>query len=374
MSTALEPRDAARDLANIVRADQFKQQVAIALPEGVNPDRFVRVMATALLDNPDIAVKADINSVFQAGLKAAQDGLMPDGREAAFVLFGNQCVYLSMVGGLRKIAAEFGWSIRSAVVYANDRFEVTLGMDATLVHIPVRPGAERGVKIAAYAVGAHKDGRKEFEVMTAAEVAQVRKVSRASDRGPWVQWEDQMWEKSAARRLFKKLPLDEADKARIDRVLAADLPAGEAARTMYGEDRTQLPQIPPAPSTPGATEEGVGATGGEEHSPDDAPAAAAPPAEPDFDGEEPAEASTFEPPASVRDQAAPSQTELAASGAGDVTFSSGRYSGKTLQQVLDSGDKGRDYLKWAAASWKTEPLKSAIHTYLASAASELMPS
>jgi len=157
--TALEPRDAARDLANTIRGDQFKQQVAVALPEGVNPDRFVRIMATALLDKPEIAVQCDINSIFQAGLKAAQDGLLPDGREAAFAVFGDQCVYMPMVGGFRKIAAEYGWSLRTAVVYANDAFEYEEGEEPHLIHRPVRPGAEQGAKIAAYAVAQHKDGR-----------------------------------------------------------------------------------------------------------------------------------------------------------------------------------------------------------------------
>ncbi|MDQ5821945.1 MAG: recombinase RecT, partial [Actinomycetota bacterium] len=250
MSTALEPRDAARDLANTIRGDEFKTQVQLALPEGMRPERFVRIMATALLDKPEIAVQCDINSIFQAGLKAAQDGLLPDGREAAFAIFGDQCVYMPMVGGFRKIAAEYGWSLRSAVVYANDAFEYEEGLEPRLVHRPVRPGAEQGAKIAAYAVAEHKDGRRLFEVMDAAAVAKRKAVART--KKVWDQWEETMWEKTPTRRLFGKLPFDEADRARIERVLsAAELGPEGSARALYGDGRedtrVHLPQIPPGP-------------------------------------------------------------------------------------------------------------------------------
>src|SRR5207237_7307297 len=137
----------------------------------------------------------------------------------ALVMFGQKAVYMPMIGGFRKIAAEHGWKLRTAVVYANDRFDFELGMEPKLVHVPVRPGKERGEKIAAYAVGTHREHGTEIEVMYADDVEKVRQVSRSKDSGPWRDWPERMWEKTAGRRLFAKLPLGERDQERIRRVL-----------------------------------------------------------------------------------------------------------------------------------------------------------
>jgi len=234
-SQALEQRTPAQDLVARVRGEEFQSQLALALPEGVRQERFVRAVATALLDNPDLAdpEKVERASVFQSLLKSAQDGLVPDGREAALVIFGRKAQYLPMIGGMRKIAAESGWTIRTAVVHEADEFEVELGVDPRVRHVPVRPGSDPGDPIAAYAVGAHGDGRREVEVMTVDEIEQVRAVSRAKDRGPWVDWWSRMAEKTVGRRLFAKLPL--GDRERIERVLeAARMEPADSAAALYG--------------------------------------------------------------------------------------------------------------------------------------------
>lgn len=250
-------RTPAQQIVNGIRSDDFKRQIALALPGGVAPERFVRATVTALMQNADLA-DADRDSLFQAVIRAAQDGLMPDGREAALVIFNakvkvggkdtwiKKVQYMPMIGGFRKIAAEYGWIIRTHVVYANDVYEYELGLDEKLIHRPARPGVERGDRVAAYAVGVHKDGRKLFEPMSDEDIAKCRKVSRASDKGPWVDWTDRMWEKTVGRRLFAKLPLDGADRERIDRVMAADLPPLDAATLMYGPVAAR-PALAPSP-------------------------------------------------------------------------------------------------------------------------------
>jgi hypothetical protein len=65
----------------------------------------------------------------------------------------------------------------------------------------------------------------------------------------------------------------------------------------------------------------------------------------EFDGEEP-------PP--VAEQQAPDD---------EPTFASGRYNGKTIAEVYESGKDGLSYLKWAMGSWKTEPLRSALDRF-----------
>src|SRR3954463_648057 len=127
-------RTPAEMLVAQVRGETFKQEVALALPPDVAPERFIRATVTALLDNPDLATKAEQSTVFQALLKSAQDGLLPDSREAAIVIFKGKAQYLPMIGGLRKIAAEHGWAISSAVVYEHDEYDHVLAPEAQINH------------------------------------------------------------------------------------------------------------------------------------------------------------------------------------------------------------------------------------------------
>lgn len=207
-----------------IRSDKFKQQISLALPGNVTAERFIRVAVTGVQMNPDI-VTANHESIVRALIRCAQDGLLPDGREAALVKFKDEAVYMPMIGGFRKIAAEHGWSIDTQVVYQNDSFDYRLGLNPTLLHAPPKltDPRGRGEPIGAYAVGTHADGRKQVEVMTAADINKVRAVSRSGSRGPWTDWTERMWEKTAGRRLFAKLPLGgrEAEQERVARVITA---------------------------------------------------------------------------------------------------------------------------------------------------------
>lgn len=224
-------RTPAQELVARVRNDEFVEQIKMALPENVPASRFVRATATALLNDPKLA-NGDLDSFFVALLRCAQSGLLPDGREAAIVRYGEKAQFLAMIGGIRKTAAEFGWSIDTKVVRGNDEFEVELGMEPRLVHRPAM--GDRGPLTHAYAVARHRDGRREIEVMDASEIGKVRKASRAGSRGPWVDWEERMWEKSVGHRIFKRLPLDPGDK-RVALIVDAEvLGPDESARMLYG--------------------------------------------------------------------------------------------------------------------------------------------
>ncbi len=350
--TDVVQRTPAQELAAIVRGDEFQSQLALALPEGIRQERFVRSVATALLDNPDLAdpEKVERGSVFQAVLKSAQDGLVPDGREAALVVYGRKAVYMPMIGGFRKIAGEHGWTIRTAVVHANDAFEYELGLEPKVRHVPVRPGEDPGDVIAAYAIGAHGDGRREVEVMARDEIEKVRQVSRAKDRGPWVDWFERMCEKTAGRRLFAKLPL--GDRERIERVLdAARMEPADAAAAMYGPNGAAAlapgesvdrstgeitsahplepaeegghPAVSPDPQQAGEAAQVDGASGGESPSPSASSA-------PEDDDPEPVAA------AQLDDEAAA------------TVIPGGAYEGKTLAEVAALGPDGEEYLAWMA--------------------------
>lgn len=185
-----------------------------ALPPHIPIKKFIRIIQTAIATNPKL-VEASRHSFLAACQKAAQDGLLPDGREAAFVTFRNnksgtyEVQYLPMTQGILKKVRNSGElsSINSQVVYEKDEFDYWVDeMGEHLKHKPLLTG-ERGKRLFVYAVARTKDGGVYVEAMTEDQVMAVKAVSRAKD-GPWQgDFEDEMWRKSAIRRLSKRLPM-----------------------------------------------------------------------------------------------------------------------------------------------------------------------
>lgn len=187
--------------------DKMRSQFALALPEHVSPEKFVRVVMTAVQSDPKL-LQADRQTLFGAAMKCAQDGLLPDGRDAALVCYGTSVSYLPMIAGILSKVRRSGElkSITAHVVYENDAFSYTLGDDEKIEHQPCMTG-DRGRAIAAYGVAKTKDGGIYREVMTLEEINQVRNVSRAKNGGPWTQWWGEMARKTVLRRLSKRLPM-----------------------------------------------------------------------------------------------------------------------------------------------------------------------
>lgn len=210
--TTTRPTDPVNEIRHqlVAMTPEFKN----ALPSHIKPEKFQRVVMTVIQQQPDL-IKADRRSLFASCIKCAADGLIPDGREAALVLFGGKVQYMPMLAGIQKRVRNSGEiaSIQAHVIYANDKFLIRRGMCETIEHEPLFPG-DRGLPIGAYAIAKFKDGSDPvFEVMDHAAIERVRKVSRASGSGPWSQWWDEMARKTVFRRLSKWLPMDsEADE------------------------------------------------------------------------------------------------------------------------------------------------------------------
>lgn len=184
------------------REEQFKA----ALPAHIPVERFKRVLLTAVQNNPGL-MRLDRQSFFNSAMRAAQDGLLPDGREGAIVEFAGKAQWMPMIGGLRKKVRNSGeiatWEAH--VVYENDEFLYELGDEPILRHKPTM--GERGKPIAAYSIALLKSGERSREVMTFAQIEKVRSVSRAKNAGPWKDWWDEMARKTVARRHSKVLPM-----------------------------------------------------------------------------------------------------------------------------------------------------------------------
>src|ERR1044072_8374245 len=110
-------------------APQFKA----ALPAHISVEKFTRVAMTAIQNNPDLA-NADRNSLFGAIVRLAQDGLLPDGREAAIVMFGQKAQAMPMIAGVLKKVRQSGEvaKVSAHVVHELDHFVWKLGFDETV--------------------------------------------------------------------------------------------------------------------------------------------------------------------------------------------------------------------------------------------------
>ena len=221
---------------------EMKSQLAQALPAGIAPDRFIRVTLTAIQLTPEL-LECDRKSLLLACIRAANDGLMPDGREGAFVVFRDKkrntklAQWMPMFGGLLKKVRNTGelLSISANVVYSRDQFDYELGDQERIVHKPAV--GERGQPVAAYAIARLKGGGIEREVMTWPEILKVRAMG--SQGGPWSSWPDEMARKTVIRRLYKRLP----SSTEMDRYLAAT-PVVERELSPQLADKLQVAALP----------------------------------------------------------------------------------------------------------------------------------
>jgi recombination protein RecT len=216
---------AVRTVADVIAGDEFKQKISEALPPGLDLDRFTRTALMAVQQNPDL-MGNDQQSLYLSIMQCAKDGLLPDGREAALVLFFDKKTqtkktqYIPMVSGLRKIAAEHKVALAAYVVHEKDKFEYQLGFEPSILHQPPKLGVDRGEIVGVYAAAIDNLGQRYLEVLSVAEIEKVRRVSKTGDKGPWKDWYSEMARKTAARRLFKQLALPELSE-RAASVLAA---------------------------------------------------------------------------------------------------------------------------------------------------------
>lgn len=224
-----------------------KHEFAPLLGSQSNVDAFVRVVLNAVLANPDL-VAANRRSLIAACMKAAMDGLMPDGREAVLNVYNTKvkdkdgretwvkmAQYLPMVGGMIKSLYESGQvsMVDAAAVFEKDRFLFRRGDAPALEHEPTSEDDPGRVK-AAYVVVRMTSGEIKREVMFRRDIEAVRAVSKAGEgaSSPWTKWYDQQAIKSVIKRAAKQLPRMD----RLDRQISHDNEAlGIAAQTGLGE-------------------------------------------------------------------------------------------------------------------------------------------
>lgn len=206
------------------RADEIGSQ----LPPNLPRDRFIGAALAAVKSNPDI-LKATPRSLMAALTKAAQDGLLPDGREGIITVFNtkvdgtyqNVAQWNPMFYGIRKRARELDDIIIDAqVVIEGDEFDYSLGDSPHITHKPTarteQVDASKG--IAVYAIFRHpQQGILHREVMWKPEVFAVMNQSRAKDSLMWTKFWTEGWRKTVGRRGSKSVPVSPSLERLIQR-------------------------------------------------------------------------------------------------------------------------------------------------------------
>jgi recombination protein RecT len=205
-------------------------------------------------------------------MRAAQDGLMPDGREAVLNIYNTKVKvqggceewvpmvqYLPMVRGILKVVRNSGEivDIDAAAVYERDHFKFVRGDEACIEHEPYLGDDEPGKIIAAYMIVKLANGEVHREVMPRRDIEKVRAASKSPNGPMWRDWYDQGAIKSVIKRGAKLLP---NSSERLDRVIEHDNEAmGFEGFNQRGADASAVlvpPETPTAaPAAPALTDQ-----------------------------------------------------------------------------------------------------------------------
>lgn len=258
------PQAPKQDLAHLLTSPGTLAQIKAALPRHMTADRMARVALTEMRKTPKLG-KCDPRTFIGAVIQLSQLGLEPGGAlgHAYLIPFENKregTVDVQIIIGYRgmiDLARRSGQiaSLQAVVARENDEFSVSLGLNPTLHHVPSFD-SDRPMQYV-YAVAVFKDGARQFEVMSRAEVEKVRDGSQGYKRAlqydkkdnPWITHFDEMAKKTVIRRLFKYLPvsiemqravgLDERGDAGLSQIVD-DLGAIDSTAVEIDEDAPQL--------------------------------------------------------------------------------------------------------------------------------------
>jgi len=245
-----------------------------ALPAHISPEKFMRAALTAIQLNPDI-LSSDKRTLFLEITKAAQDGLLIDGREAAIVVFktknGPVAKYMPMLGGVLKKLRNSGElaNITAQIVYDGDDFNYWIDEQGEHIKHTPKLNGTRGKPSLTYAIARTRDGDLYTEVMTYEQIQDVKNSSKAKDFGPWSgPFESEMWRKTVIRRLAKRLPMssdleevvrrdddlfDFKNEPQRKKITSGEEPTRLVA--MIAGDTVELDNFPPRPTPPEVTEQ-----------------------------------------------------------------------------------------------------------------------
>lgn len=222
---------------------RMKGEIAKALPSVMTPDRFTRIVTSAISTTPQLA-QTTPQSFLGAMMTAAQLGLEPNTPlgQAYLLPYKNhgrlECQFQLGYKGLIDLAYRSGQVtiIQAHEVRENDEFSYSFGLEPTLHHVPAR--SDRVRVVCYYAMFRTKDGGFGFEVMSREDVeAHARQYSKSygGSFSPWSTNFDEMAKKTVLKKCLKYAPL----KSDFIRAVASD----ETIKTELAPDMTEVAPV-----------------------------------------------------------------------------------------------------------------------------------
>ncbi|OVE46716.1 recombination protein RecT [Chromobacterium violaceum] len=197
-----------------------KSTLLAVLPKHMDAERMLKIALGAMRTTPKL-MNCTVESLFGAVVQCSQLGLEPNTPlgHAYLIPFDNRQKGVTEVQivfgykGLIDLSRRSGQivSITAHEVCEKDTFDFAYGLNERLDHKPAL--GERGQVIAFYAVAKLVGGGYAFEVMSKAQIEEIRDASQnykfARDKGKtvWGQHFVEMGRKTVLRRLFKYLPV-----------------------------------------------------------------------------------------------------------------------------------------------------------------------
>lgn len=166
--------------------DASASKIGEAIPARLNlpASRVIRIAKQAININPSLA-DCTGQSIANACMKAAADGLVCDGREAALVPYKRrkdrdewmEAQYIIMYRGMIKMMyrSEHVAAVEIVNVYENEfndpeRWDYARGLNPVIMHRPLLQNKERGQVAAIYSIVTMRGGQKSANVMTIEDV------------------------------------------------------------------------------------------------------------------------------------------------------------------------------------------------------------
>lgn len=204
---------------------RMSSQIEMALPASLNPERFQRIVMTAISSNPKFQ-ECNPMTFLGAMMTAAQLGIEPNTPLGQGYLIprkgrdGMECTFQLGYKGMIDLAYRSGnvTTIGAYPVYKNDEFHVQFGLNPDITHVPCM--TDRGDPIAFYAYYKTKDGGFGFDVMSVDDVRKhAKQFSEAVKRGwtsPWESNFEEMAKKTVLKKVLKYAPLSTEAASKID--------------------------------------------------------------------------------------------------------------------------------------------------------------
>lgn len=255
-----------KSFRDLIETPGYKAGLAQALTTGVDPDRVVKIILSAMNKNPDL-LKCTTLSMYNACIECATLNLWPGPQGHIYLIKRNNKVkengqerYENQANAMIGYRGMIELAYRSNVIvpgsfigqtiHQNDHLEYEYGSNQRIVHRPKL--GNRGDIIGAWVGCIPKGGALVFHVMDKIEIEAIRSRSKTPDDGPWKTDYGEMCCKTALRRLWKYLPSSVGDKfaEAIERDAEREFDLKQVHGTVVSNRFTE-DEAPPTDKSPG---------------------------------------------------------------------------------------------------------------------------